>query len=112
EICRRLDGNPLAIEIAAASVEAFGLRDLAAHLDDRFQVLVRGRRTAAPRHQTLRSLLDWSHSTLSTSEQATLRRLSVFRGSFMLEAALHIASFNGASATVVNDIASLVRKSL
>lgn len=112
EICRRLDGNPLAIEIAAASVEAFGLRDLAAHLDDRFQVLVRGRRTAAPRHQTLRNLLDWSHSTLSPSEQSTLRRLSVFRGAFTLDAALHVAALEDGSRTVVGDIASLVRKSL
>jgi predicted ATPase/DNA-binding winged helix-turn-helix (wHTH) protein len=112
EICRRLDGNPLAIEIAAASLEAFGLRDLAAHLDDRFQVLVQGRRTAAPRHQTLRNLLDWSHGTLSPSEQSTLRRLSVFRGAFTLEAARHVASLDSSQAAVVNDIASLVRKSL
>ena len=112
EICRRLDGNPLAIEIAAASVEAFGLGDLAAHLDDRFEVLVRGRRTAAPRHQTLRNLLDWSHGTLGPSEQATLRRLSIFRGNFTLDAARAVAAIDNASLVVINDIASLVRKSL
>jgi len=112
EICRRLDGNPLAMEIAAASVEAFGLRDLAAHLDDRFDVLVRGRRTAAPRQQTLRNLLDWSHGTLSESEQATLRRLSIFRGAFTLDAARAVAGMGGSALTVINDVASLVRKSL
>ena len=112
EICRRLDGNPLAIEIAAASVEAFGLRDLTAHLDDRFDLLVRGRRTAAPRHQTLRNLLDWSHGTLSPSEQTTLRRLAVFRGAFTLEAARAVAAIDGRGLSVVSDIASLVRKSL
>lgn len=112
EICRRLDGNALAIEIAAASVEAFGLGDLASHLDDRFEVLVRGRRTAAPRHQTLRNLLDWSHGTLSESEQATLRRLSIFRGGFTLDAARAVAAIDNATLAVMNDIASLVRKSL
>lgn len=112
EICRRLDGNALAIEIAAASVEAFGLGDLALHLDDRFEVLVRGRRTAAPRHQTLRNLLDWSHGTLSQSEQATLRRLSIFRGGFTLDAARAVAAIDNATLAVINDVASLVRKSL
>lgn len=112
EICRRLDGNPLAMEIAAASVEAFGLRDLAAHLDDRFNVLVRGRRTAAPRQQTLRNLLDWSHGTLSESEQTTLRRLSIFRGEFTLEAARAVAGAGGNALSVISDVASLVRKSL
>ena len=112
EICRRLDGNPLAMEIAAASVEAFGLRDLAAHLDDRFDLLVRGRRTAAPRQQTLRNLLDWSHGTLSESEQTTLRRLSVFRGAFTLDAAGAVSGARGNALAVMNDVASLVRKSL
>lgn len=112
EICRRLDGNALAIEIAAASVEVFGLGDLASHLDDRFEVLVRGRRTAAPRHQTLRNLLDWSHGTLSQSEQATLRRLSIFRGGFTLDAARAVAAVDNATLAVINDVASLVRKSL
>lgn len=112
EICRRLDGNPLAMEIAAASVEAFGLRDLAVHLDDRFDVLVRGRRTAAPRQQTLRNLLDWSHGTLSESEQTTLRRLAIFRGAFTLDAARAVAGAAGNALAVISNIASLVRKSL
>ncbi len=112
EICRRLDGNPLAIEIAAASLEAFGLRDLAAHLDDRFEVLVRGRRTSPPRQQTLRNLLDWSHSTLSPSEQATLRRLAIFRGAFTLDGVRAIAGLDGSGPTVIGDVGALVRKSL
>jgi len=72
EICRRLDGNALAIEIAAASVEAFGLGDLASHLDDRFEVLVRGRRTAAPRHQTLRNLLDLAGKMARSASAASV----------------------------------------
>ena len=112
EICRRLDGNALAIEIAAASIEAFGLRDLAENLDDRFEILVRGRRTAAPRHQTLRNLLNWSHGTLTPSEKATLRRLSIFRGGFTLDAAREVAAIENSALTIVNDVASLVRKSL
>ena len=112
EICRRLDGNALAIEIAAASVEIFGLKDLVEHLDDRFQILVRGRRTAAPRHQTLRNLLDWSHGRLTTSEQSTLRRLSIFRGWFTLDAARAVAAIDNSPLAVINDVASLVRKSL
>ncbi len=73
---------------------------------------MRGRRTAAPRHQTLRNLLDWSHGTLSPSEQATLRRLSIFRGGFTLDAARAVAAIDNSSLAVINDVASLVRKSL
>ena len=64
EICRRLDGIPLALELAAARVGVFGVRDLAAHLDDRFRLLTAGRRTALPRHQTLGAALDWSYQLL------------------------------------------------
>jgi len=87
DICRRLDGVPLAIELAAASVDTFGLNELARQLQDRFAVLTRGRRTALARHQTLRATLDWSYEILSERERIALRRLSVFRGRFTAAAA-------------------------
>jgi len=74
EICRRLDGVPLALELAAARLDVFGVRELAAHLDDRFRVLTSGRRTALPRHQTLGAMLDWSYNLLPATEAAVLRR--------------------------------------
>jgi predicted ATPase/DNA-binding winged helix-turn-helix (wHTH) protein len=111
EICRRLDGIPLAIELAAARVGAFGLRDLAAHLDDRFRLLTAGRRTALPRHQTLGAALDWSYHLLSEEERAVLRRLSVFAGEFSLEAAIAVIADPGLS-NIVDHIANLVEKSL
>jgi predicted ATPase/DNA-binding winged helix-turn-helix (wHTH) protein len=110
EICRRLDGIPLALELAAARVGVFGLRDLAAHLDDRFHVLTSGRRTALPRHQTLGAALDWSYQLLPEEERAALRRLSVFAGNFTLEAAVAVA--DPGSFEIVDDIANLVGKSL
>jgi predicted ATPase/DNA-binding winged helix-turn-helix (wHTH) protein len=111
EICRRLDGIPLALELAAARVGVFGVRDLAAHLDDRFQLLTTGRRTALPRHQTLGATLDWSYQLLPEEERAVLRRLSVFAGDFPLEAAVAIAGEPGRS-EIVDDVANLVGKSL
>jgi predicted ATPase len=87
EICRKLDGVPLALELAAAQVDFFGIKGLAARLDDRFTVLTKGRRTALPRHQTLRSAIDWSYDLLPEIEQVVFRRLAVFRGSFTLVAA-------------------------
>ena len=108
-ICRRLDGIPLALEFAAARTATLGLREVAARLDDRFALLVGGRRTALPRHQTLRAALDWSYELLSPDEQHQLRRLGVFVGGFTLEAAIAVAP---ASATVVEDLANLVAKSL
>lgn len=111
EICRRLDGIPLALELAAARVGVFGVRELAAHLDDRFQLLTSGRRTALPRHQTLGAALDWSYQLLPEEERAVLRRLSVFAGEFALEAAVAIAADPG-SAEIVDHIANLVAKSL
>src|SRR5262249_38702448 len=86
DICRRLDGIALAIELAAGRVDAFGVRGLAALLDDRFRVLTRGRRTALPRHQTLSATLDWSYEHLPESERVVLRRLAVFAGAFTLHA--------------------------
>ena len=111
EICRRLDGIPLALELAAARVDVFGVRDLAAHLDDRFRVLTSGRRTAMPRHRTLGATLDWSYQLLSEAEQAVLRRLSVFAGDFPLEAAVAVAADPGSS-DMVDHLANLVGKSL
>jgi predicted ATPase len=111
EICRRLDGIPLALELAAARVDVFGVRDLAAHLEDRFHVLTSGRRTALPRHRTLGAALDWSYQLLAEDEQAVLRRVSVFAGDFALEAAVAVAADPGSS-DVVDHVANLVGKSL
>jgi predicted ATPase/class 3 adenylate cyclase/DNA-binding CsgD family transcriptional regulator len=87
EICRRLDGVPLAIELAAARVIALGPQDLARRLDRRFQMLAGGRRGAVERHATLRAAIDWSYDLLSEPEKTLLSRLSVFAGTFDLEAA-------------------------
>jgi predicted ATPase/DNA-binding winged helix-turn-helix (wHTH) protein len=87
EICRRLDGLALAIELAAGRIDSFGVKGLAAGLDQRFQMLSRGRRTALPRQQTLRLALDWSYDLLTEEEKVVLRRLSLFAGSFTLDAA-------------------------
>jgi predicted ATPase/class 3 adenylate cyclase len=86
-ICRRLDGIPLALELAAARVRALSLEQIAARLDDRFQLLTGGSRTALPRQQTLRALIDWSYSLLTEPEQVLFRRLAVFAGGWTLEAA-------------------------
>jgi predicted ATPase/class 3 adenylate cyclase/DNA-binding winged helix-turn-helix (wHTH) protein len=111
EICRRLDGIPLALELAAARVGVFGVRDLAAHIDDRFRLLTAGRRTALPRHQTLGAALDWSYQLLHEEERRVLRRLSVFAGDFPLDPAVAIAAEPGPS-EVVDYIANLIGKSL
>ena len=113
EICRRLDGIALAIEFAAGRLDTFTLGELASLLDDRFRVLTRGRRTALPRHQTLRATLDWSYGLLPRPEQATLCRLSVFNGVFTLVAAAAVATGAEMEAGDVEDyVASLVAKSL
>jgi predicted ATPase/DNA-binding winged helix-turn-helix (wHTH) protein len=112
-ICRRLDGIPLAIELAAARAAMLGVEEVATHLDDRFRILTGGRRTALPRHQTLRATLDWSYELLSEPERVLLRRLAVFAGVFRLEAASAVvASPEIAPAEVVDGIANLVAKSL
>jgi predicted ATPase/DNA-binding winged helix-turn-helix (wHTH) protein len=112
-ICRRLDGIPLAIELAAARLPTLGLEHLAARLDDRFNFLTDGRRTALPRHQTLRATLDWSYQTLSESEIVVLRRLASFSGSFTLEAAEAVAASEDVpAAVVVERVSNLVAKSL
>jgi non-specific serine/threonine protein kinase len=87
QMCRRLDGIPLALELAAARLSALTVEDLAARLDDRFRLLTGGSRTALPRQQTLRATLDWSHGLLSEGERALLRWLTVFAGGWTLDAA-------------------------
>lgn len=113
EICRRVDGLPLAIELAAAHVGLFGIRGLAAHLDDLLDLLTQGRRTAAPRQQTLRASLEWSFNLLSPTERAALRRLSTFDDSFDLAAARAVVSQEGIDKVDVVDVVSrLTAKSL
>jgi predicted ATPase/DNA-binding winged helix-turn-helix (wHTH) protein len=92
EICRRLDGMPLALELAAARIDMMSAEDLAAHLDDRFSLLTNGRRTALPRQQTLRATLDWSYGLLPAESQVVLDRLGVFAGAFSLDSARAVAS--------------------
>ncbi len=87
EICRKLDGIPLAIELAAVRVNALSVEKIAERLTHRFQLLTRGGRTALPRHQTLLALVDWSYDLLDQYERALLQRLSVFSGGWTLEAA-------------------------
>ena len=112
-ICRRLDGIPLGIELAAARAAALGIGELAARLDDRFQVLTGGRRTALPRHQTLRATLDWSYELLAEPERVILRRLAVFAGAFGLEGAVAVAAISEISPLeVVDGLFNLVSKSL
>lgn len=91
EICRRLDGIPLALELAAAWVQVLSPRQIAARLDDALGLLTRGVNAALPRHRTLRAAVDWSHNLLSEPERALFRRLAVFPGSFSLEAAQAVA---------------------
>ena len=113
QICHRLDGIPLALELAAARVKAMRVEQVAERLQDRFALLTRGSRTALQRHQTLRSLIDWSHELLSEPERVLLRRLSVFAGGWTLEAAEAVCSGNGlARAELLDVLTQLVDKSL
>ena len=112
-ICRRLDGIPLAIELAAARSASLSMTELSERLDDRFRLLAGGRRTALPRHQTLRAAIDWSYDLLSSAEQVVLRRMAVFTGSFSLEAAAFVARDNDISEPEAADfLGNLVAKSL
>jgi predicted ATPase/DNA-binding winged helix-turn-helix (wHTH) protein len=113
EICRRLDGVPLALELAAAHVGVLGVKGLGERLDDRLALLIQGRRTSLPRHQTLRATLDWSYDLLPPTEQAILRRLAAFQGEFTMDAAGAVAADPTITPdAVVNGIANLVDKSL
>jgi predicted ATPase/DNA-binding winged helix-turn-helix (wHTH) protein len=110
EICRRLDGLPLAIELAATHVEALGIGGLLSALEDRFSLL-EGRRGGPERHRTLEATIDWSYNLLSPTEQSLMRRLSVFPGSFSLNSACGI-SIGVDRPAVTADLARLVAKSL
>ena len=113
DICQRLDGIPLAIELVAAQIERFGLPRLLVQMEDNFRLLTRGRRSALPRQQTLRATLDWSFDLLTHCEQICLRRLAVFRDGFSLaSAAAVIAGEPIAPAEVLGSISQLVAKSL
>ncbi len=105
DICARLDGIALAIELAAGRLETVGVQGLSRALTDCFNVLTRGRRTALPRHQTLRAMLDWSYLILSPTEQQALRELSVFRGRFTASAAGAIVSDLAAEEMLVTFVA-------
>jgi predicted ATPase len=113
QLCRRLDGIPLALELAAARLSSMSLEDLVDRLDRRFRLLTGGSRTALGRRQTLEATVTWSYDLLNDAERTVLRRLSVFAGSFDLEAAETICSTAALEAFEVDDlIGSLVRKSL
>jgi predicted ATPase len=112
-MCRRLDGIPLALELAVAWLRTLTPRQIVAGLDDRFALLVRGPRGAVPRHQTLAASIEWSHALLAETDRIVLRRLAVFAGGFGLEAARAVA-VGGAVARddVLDALARLVDKSL
>lgn len=113
DICRRVDGIPLAIELAAGRVDSFGIQELADRLGDQLSVLTKGRRAALPRHQTMRATLDWSYQLLPPAEQVLLCRLAIFRGTFTLTSATAVATCEKLRAPDVFDpIANLVAKSL
>jgi predicted ATPase/class 3 adenylate cyclase len=113
QICRRLDGIPLAIELAAARVRVLTVEQLAARLDDRFRLLTGGSRTALRRQQTLQATIDWSYQLLSEDERALLRRLAVFAGGWTLEAAEGVTSGVGLDPfDVLNLLTGLVDKSM
>jgi predicted ATPase/class 3 adenylate cyclase len=113
KICRRLDGIPLAIELAAARVSVLSVEQIAARLSDRFRLLTGGSRTALPRQQTMRASIDWSYHQLSDMERLLLGRLSVFVGGWTLEAAESICTQDGiGTGEVLDTLTSLVKKSL
>jgi predicted ATPase/DNA-binding winged helix-turn-helix (wHTH) protein len=113
EICRKLDGIALAIELAAGRAASFGVRNTMAKLGSRLDLLKFGRRTANPRHQTLIATLDWSHDHLSEIERVLLRRVAIFVGPFTLEAALAVAEEAGIDESeIAGALGNLVNKSL
>ncbi|MDQ3997444.1 MAG: tetratricopeptide repeat protein, partial [Gemmatimonadota bacterium] len=112
-MCRRLDGMPLAIELAAARVNVLPVTEIAKRLDDRFRLLTSGARTAEARHRTLRATIDWSHDLLAEPQRVLLRRLSVFRGGWTLEAAETVcAGAQVTAADVLDLLTGLVAQSL
>ncbi len=113
DICRRLDGIPLALELAAARVKVLSIPSLARRLDERFKLLTGGSRTALPRQKTLTALIDWSYDLLAPQEQLLFARLSVFAGPFDFDAAMHVCGGDLLDENDVLDlIASLADKSL
>src|ERR1700760_427805 len=113
EICRKLDGIPLAIELAAGQVAALGIKNTAARLVSRPELLRLSHRTAVPRHRTLKATLDWSYDLLSEAERIVFRRIAPFAGQFTLEGARHVAGKLGADTGEIFDaMAGLVEKSL
>ena len=113
EICQRLDGIPLALELAAARARALSIERIAERVNDRFRLLTTGDRTALPRQQTLRAMIDWSFDLLTDREKTVFRRLAVFAGGWTLEAAEVVASGGGVDESDVLDLlAGLVDKSL
>jgi predicted ATPase/class 3 adenylate cyclase len=113
DICRRLDGIALAIELAAARVSILNLKQLSQRLDERFRVLTGGDRTALPRQQTMRATIDWSYELLSEVERTVFRRLSVFQGGWSLEAASEVCTDETLDELGILDVlSSLVNKSL
>ncbi|ONG56002.1 hypothetical protein BKE38_07235, partial [Pseudoroseomonas deserti] len=114
DICRRLDGIPLALELAAGRAAQLGIEGLASRLDESFSLLMQGTRTALPRHQTLRATLEWSQRLLAPEEQRFLAMLAIFKGPFSLEAALALDALHhgpGPEAAPVGHLADLVEKS-
>jgi predicted ATPase/DNA-binding winged helix-turn-helix (wHTH) protein len=112
EICRRLDGLPLAIEFAAPRVEVLGVEGLAARLDDSLQLLGARHRTTTPRHRTMRAVVDWSYGLLSGDEQLFFRALGIFKGVFTVEAAKAVAMDAADTCEAIDRLADLVAKSL
>ena len=113
QLCRRLDGIPLAIELAAARVRALPVEQIAARLDDRFRLLTGGSRAAVARHQTLAATIDWSYDLLGEPERAVLRRLSAFAGGATLEAAEAVCAGGAVDwLDVLDALGRLVEKSL
>jgi predicted ATPase/DNA-binding winged helix-turn-helix (wHTH) protein len=110
ELCRRLDGIALAIEIAAGRVDTFGVAQLASGIDDRLRLLMRGRRTSLTRHQTLNATLDWSYQLLPETERAALQGLAIFAGVFNWRAASAVLGKD--EAQILDSVANLVAKSL
>ncbi len=113
EICRRLDGLPLAIELAAARLRSLPLDEVARRLDDRFRLLTGGSRTALPRHRTLRAVVDWSWELLTEPERRMARRLAVFSAGATADSAAAVCAFDGVEpADVADGLAGLVERSL
>jgi predicted ATPase/class 3 adenylate cyclase len=113
QVCVRLDGIPLAIELAAARIRGLGVEQITSRLDDRFRLLTGGSRTALPRQRTLQATIDWSYKLLSEEERVLLRRLSVFAGGWTLEAAEQVCGSGGIESEQILDLLlRLVDKSL